>query len=375
MSRWQVWPDRGDSRGRDSNERRGYRSTMAGRLSEAWQWWIDGLVDAVLLVEDRLRRDRPLRLVPVGDGYAIERNTGRRTRHVLRTAGALGGSSLQPARLARRLKGRTVDVVSRPEQMLTRKIGPLPPESRAYVEGIVTHQLERMTPWLAADTLSTHTISTVAPDDPRLMVTVDATSRAMHAALLEALTAIGPKELRLVRQGADGRADVVLPIAAIDRGAKRRRIGSFLQIGLAVIAVAAALGTWQLMAASDDLAEQIAEVEDHIADYAKRLEPVTASGRSDRDVIAVLSRDTPMAVLALEHLSDVLPDEAHLTELQIGRGRLHLVGVTRDIAALTTEIEAAAVFADPVFSAPTVRLREGDRFTLDLRIAGGERSR
>lgn len=339
---------------------------MEFRPSEAWRWWIDGLVDAVLLLEERLRRVRPVRLAPVAGGHAVVHAGGRLGRRVL----AAGPEGLTPARLARRLKGRVVEVGIRPEEVVSRRLGPLPPESRSYVEGIVGHQLERMTPWIAADTLSRYRVDTVGPDDPRLMVSVAATSRSMHAGLTTALASAGPKEIRLVGPTDDGGAEVVLPIAAADVAAERGRIGLTVRIGLAALAVAAVLGLWGHLSAAADLDRQLAELEERLDGYQRRLAPARDAAASDRDLIAALSRETPMTVIALEQLSAALPDDTHLTGLQIGRGRLRMTGVTRDIAVLTTAVEATTGFGEPVLSAPTVRLAQGDRFTLDLKVAG-----
>lgn len=335
---------------------------------EIWRWWIDGLVDAVLLSEERLRRERPVRLAPVAGGHVVVHAGGRLGKCVLR----VGPEGATPARLARRLTDRVVEVAIRPEEAPIRRLGPLPAESRPYLDGIVAHQLERMTPWLAADTVSRQRIEAVGPDDPRLMVTVAATSRALHAPLVAALTAVGPKEVRLVRPAEDGGADIVLPMAAAAPGAERARIARTVQLVLAALVVVAGLGLWGWLSAAGDLEARSTEIAERLDDYRRRLAPSGDATASDRDLIAALSRDTPMTVIALENLSALLPDDTHLTALQIGRGKLRMTGVTADISALTTAVEGTAAFGEPVFSAPTVRLAEGDRFTLDLRVGTGE---
>ena len=335
---------------------------------EAWRWWIDGLVDAVLLVEERFRRRRPVRLAPTAGGHVVVHAGGRLGRRVLRP----GPGGLEPRRLARAVTDRVVDLVVRDEETLTRRFGPLPPESRPYVEGIVAHQLERMTPWPANDTLSHHAVETVGADDPRLMVTVTATSKTMHAPMIAAISARGPKDGLLGGAAPDGAGGVVLRGATADLGAERARIGLTLRIGLVAVAAATVFGAWWYVAAADDIGTRVAEIEDRLDAHRRRLAPAAGAARSDRDIIAALSRDTPMSVIALENLSAALPDDTYLATLQIGHGRLRMSGVTRDIAALTTSLEATSLFTEPVFSAPTVRLARGDRFTLDLRVSGAE---
>ena len=344
---------------------------MAGRATEAWQWWIDGLVDTVLMAEARLRRVPAVRLAPVPGGHAIVHADGRLGRRVL----IAGPGGLEPKRLARRFAGRIVEIVVAPDEMVSRRLGPFPAESRPYIDGIVAHQLERMTPWLAADTLSSRRIEPVGPDDPRLMVTVDATSRALHAATVAAFAAVEPKELRLVRPARRGDDEVVLPVAATRAAEERKRIGVTVRLALAALALVAVAGLWAYFSAADEIEARLVEVEERIADFERRLAPPTGAGASDRDLIATLSRETPMAVISLDGLSAALPDDTHLTALRIARGKLRMTGVTRDIAALTTALEASESFTDPVFPAPTTRAAEGDRFTLDLRVADGGRTK
>lgn len=344
---------------------------MTERLTQGWRWWIDGLVDAVLLAEDRIRRRRPVRFVRGAGGAVVEHAGGRLGRHPLRS----GPDGPTPRRLARALTGRVVDLVVPAEEFLTRRLGPLPPESRPYVEGIVAHQLERMTPWLAADTLSLHRIDPVGPDDPRLMVTVEATARSLNADLVEAIAATRPKELRLVRPADGERREVVLRLGGGDPAAERGRIARVIQGALAAIAAVAIFGGWWLASAAAETEAQATEIAARIDDYQRRLSPATGPVATDRDAIAKLSRDTPMAVISLENLSAALPDDTHLTGLQIARERLRMTGITRDIGSLTTAVEATALFAEPVFSAPTVRLKQGDRFTLDFVVAGTRRTR
>jgi general secretion pathway protein L len=205
------------------------------------------------------------------------------------------------------------------------------------------------------------------------MVTVTATSRAMHAAAVAAVTAAGPESLRLVRPASGDGGEVVLPVAVADLGTERARIGRTVTIGLAAVALAAAIAGWWYVTAAADLEAQANEIEERLDGHRRRLAPsASGPGASDRDLLVTLSRETPMSVIALENLSAALPDDTHLTSLQIARGKLRLGGVTRDITALTTALEASTAFADPVSAAPTVRAAGGDRFTLDLKVTGAE---
>jgi general secretion pathway protein L len=335
------------------------------RLLAAWRWWIDGLVDAVLLLVDRVGGRRRLRLEPVaGGGLVIVRPNGRRGRPGLRVVRERGEARLEPARLARRLAGRDVDVAVAAERCVVARLGPLPAESRDFLDDIVDHRLARLAPWPKADLLRVFRAEPTGEGDPRLMVRIDATSRAAVAPLLAALRAAGVARLRAVRLE-EGRVAAVFPLAGED-DVRRRSIGRRVLFGLAAFVVLAGLATWRAADAVDVETARLDELEARIADYRRRLAPV---GGGETQALTALARRSPMAVLTLEALSAALPDDTHLTELTIHRDRSSLAGLTRDVAELSRKLEASTVFAPPVFTADSVVEAGGVRFAMDLMVA------
>ena len=79
----------------------------------------------------------------------------------------------------------------------------------------------------------------------------------------------------------------------------------------------------------------------------------------------------PPAVLALDKLSQALPDDTWLTEMQVNNeGQIRITGISQNVADLVPQIEAAAIFSDAIFFSPTTRLQagEGDRFHLQMKL-------
>jgi general secretion pathway protein L len=79
----------------------------------------------------------------------------------------------------------------------------------------------------------------------------------------------------------------------------------------------------------------------------------------------------PPAVLALDKISQALPDDTWLTELHVNNeGQIRITGISQNVADLVPQIEGAAIFSDAIFFSPTTRLQagEGDRFHLQMKL-------
>jgi general secretion pathway protein L len=82
-----------------------------------------------------------------------------------------------------------------------------------------------------------------------------------------------------------------------------------------------------LQARQDDLARRILERRSAaIAARNAAVDPATAA----EGALARRKNETPASVIALEIVSQVLPDHTYVTELRIEGDKLRLTGVTRD---------------------------------------------
>ena len=340
-------------------------------IHETFRWLADGLVQAWTDIEERLRPRHRLQFVRTGEGYVLQRPDGERLAEGLPLDDA---SADIPTNVRTLVKDSDVDVVLPADELLIRTLEPLPSQSRPYVDGIVRHQLERLTPWRASDVLYTYQIASAGAEDSRLVVTLSATARSLHRRLLDALSDLGPRNVRLIYDQAYAGKDIAISVtgnaASVARQEKIRwRIG----------ATAAAFGAASLAAivllvmAWQNTDATLEAVERDVASLRAKLAasgPTVAAG--DRDVEAILKRrlNTPVSVLAIEALSGTLPDDTYLTELRIAEGRIRLTGVSRSVARLVPLLEASPAFAEPTFFAPTTRLpnNQGDRFHLDARV-------
>jgi general secretion pathway protein L len=344
-------------------------------LQQAFAWFIGGLVDTWTAVADGLRRRRRLRLVREGERYHIEHADGHRDAVPLDVEHRDGELQLGPPNAAAALKDHDVDLVLPVEELLVRMLDPLPAESRPYLDGIVRHQLERLAPWRSDDVLHAYQATPIGHGDDRLQVTIAATARSIHAGLLSALRALGPRELQLLyRDPQFAGGEIALPVNAgplvlTRQGRLQRNVVMVLSVLLFLSLAGSAVLAYSWRQADATLTA----AEDAVADQRRSLAALggrkPASGR-ELDTILARRRDTPFSVLALEALSNALPDDTWITELRIAEGKLRVIGVSQSVSGLVPLIESSPGFAEATFFAPTSRLPDGrgDRFHIETKL-------
>ncbi len=338
-------------------------------------WFVDGLVEAAAALGERSRRQTAVGVVAADDGFAVEPADGGGPAVKLALEDSDGGARLVPVEAAASLRDRDIDLVLPADELLVRTLDPLPAESRSYLDGIVRHQLERLVPWRSDDVIYDYHIAPAGPRDDRVVVTISATARSLHARLIGALNAISPRKLRLVyRDVAPVGGDVAIRID--DASAETARLGRLRNgviAGLAALVLVSGVAIGYLAYTWQQAAAAIESADGSIFDLRKKL---AARGSQEpaavRDQAAIMAHKmrTPVAVTAIDALATVLPDDTYLSELRIADGHVRITGVSRNVAGLVPLIEANRAFAEASFFAPTTRLPDnnGDRFYLDARV-------
>ncbi len=107
---------------------------------------------------------------------------------------------------------------------------------------------------------------------------------------------------------------------------------------------------------------------------AEALRQRIAGNEAGSDVIAAerARLGDPLRVIAA--VTDILPDDTFLTEMQLRRGRLSLAGQSAAAARLIPALAAEPTFRNPAFVAPVTRVERGqaDVFSIALDL-GPER--
>jgi general secretion pathway protein L len=342
------------------------------RITSALSRWIDEVAEAVLASLEQLRTSGLVRFVERKDGIFVAQAMQPAPDFPGPDASFRLGPGAAEAELDRVkavVKDAGVEVVLEPDRFLFRPLE-LPSRAGEFLEGIVRAQIDRLTPWSAADALYGWSPPTETSNG-RMVITVAATGRKLVAPLIDTLAGLGAASIRLSVRSPEPCAEPILVSDQKTRATREihRARHSLLSIlvglgGLAAVSVLA-----EIIAGSDLAARQ--------ADNVARIAAIRASLQALRDPasepVAALrrrKREAASSVLVLEALSAILPDHTYLTELRLQDGKVQIIGMTKDAPSLIEQLERNPQFSEASFTAPTTRslAKPGDNFHIEAKI-------
>ncbi len=339
-----------------------------GALFVAWANSIAvGLVNGL----DRLVSPKAVRLVEQPDGSFLLKSDGAGEAKDA-TIGYADGK-LAAERIAAMLRGSRVELQLSPSHFLFRTIE-LPAQAADFLEGIVRAQIDRLTPWTAANAV--FGCGTSAPlGSDRISTSIAVTTRPSAMSYVDAALAYQPASVAITTEGEEEGAG---RITVFERKAQRflnvPQITKALVVIMAVSAVLALLS----FAVSTFLVGYYEEQRAEAAGQIARVQVAMRAGAEtpDRAALQVLERrkhETPSATIVLEQLSRVLPDNTYVTELHITGDKMQVIGISRDTPSLIRLIEQSPNFRRATFFAPTTRQASdpGDRFHIEARLEPG----
>ena len=332
-----------------------------------------GLLDELTAAVEPLAGGRRQRarfvLVERGDEFECYR-VGRRGL-VPFTRGSL--ANLGAERLPRALLSQPVEVRLDGSRMLTKTLK-LPAASRNYLDAVVRHQLDRVTPWSADRVVFDYAIAEDEPvADDQIAVRLVATSRDVFDSAIARLAAVGIKPAVVGTSEDPLDRPSAVNLTQANRAARRARLRRNVAAGLlAVVAIGALLSgfsgwrLYQANAESASLGEELAAVRAEI----ESLRAGTERSETLDQVLAEKQESVP-AVLVVDQLSALIPTSTYLTEMSIDGRELRVAGLSSETPALIGILEAADFLDDVRFAAPTTR-EEGatqERFEIVAQIA------
>jgi general secretion pathway protein L len=342
---------------------------------EASSRWIDRVATTIVEGRESFRSRRLYQLVEQQDGSFVLQGTSQREA-LDSTDGPVHivdghVDAFVSTKLAEMLRGAEVELVLQPNRFMFRLLE-LPRRASDFLEGIIRAQIDRLTPWSAADAAFGCYPSTETAND-RMVVVIATTARTLIAPFISAIASLGADTIVVSAALQQPRPD----IAAIKiceqktgRVAGQRRIRRIL-IGLiaaagvvsAVSVAASAVIGGVIEAQRDDLTRRIAE-------RRAAIQPGHDGASEAALDLQRRKHETPSSVIVIEALSRVLPDDTYVTELRILGDKLQIVGVTRNAPALIRLIEQTSHFSRATFFAPTTRSpsESGEHFSIEAHI-------
>jgi general secretion pathway protein L len=344
-------------------------------IRDTFSQWIDLVANTIISLAARLRTQRQITLVEDESGGFILRSSdhGREKSlpdHRIEIAdGAVNGTI--PGDWSEALRGSQTEIVLRPTRLLFRPLE-LPKRAIEFLEAIIRSQIDRLTPWTAAESIYGWTLPENATGD-RIRLTVAATSKALVRPYLDALTDIGVRSAIVSTIHSKDAAAVeriklfeLKADAALNTGRVRLALlGLLLTSG-----VAALVGTGVSTVIGGSLATEQQDISQRIAQRRVLLRAGRDGAGAPERLLEVRKRETPASVIVLEEISRLLPDNTYVTELRIEGDKLQLVGITQDAPSLVPLIEQSEHFTRATFFAPTTRTANdpGERFHIEVRV-------
>jgi len=340
--------------------------------------WLDRVAEAAIAGVARFRAVPTVFLVEGDDGrlstIASAKEPADRPRAAFRLQDGriVDDSALQ---LQTPLKGAKIELLLLSRRFVFKPLE-LPSRAAEFLDGVVRSQIDRLTPWDAEH--AAFGFGRPAEAGPgRIAVTVAATAKDRLLPVFSAFSAAGAHSVALFAPPPD--ADAAMPPIPVFqesvgglldiRSVRRILLGVLASVFLiaAAASVAAAIMDQRLQTRQDEVARRIAHT--RAAALAARNKPGDPKTLAEQ---ALVQRKNKSAspVIALEILSQILPDDTYLTEMRIDSSKLRLTGITHDAPALIRLIERSHHFNKAVFFAPITHSSSetGDRFNIEANI-------
>lgn len=341
--------------------------------------WLDRVAEVTIAAIVRFKSIPTISLVEGEDGHLSVLSGD----HMDATGAVDAGLELENGHVAGRpspqlqlaLKGGRVELLLRSERFLFKTLE-LPSRATEFLAGVVRSQIDRLTPW-SADEAAFGVSAPVDVGGGRIAVTVAATAKEMLDPLVQAFTALGVCSVKISAPPAEA-APGVSTIAIV-----QENVGGILDIRLARRIVLAVLASALLIAATANIASAIVDNslqarQDELARQIARTRAAALAARNApgdprtlaEQALVRRKNKSPSPVVALEILSQILPDDTYLTELRIDSDKLRLTGITREAPNLIRLIEQSHHFSQAMFFAPITRSPSdpGDRFNIEARM-------
>lgn len=339
------------------------------KIKDIWKWFVDGLTEAVIACMDSVSARRTVEVVLDAKPPLLrDPSSGKEVGRIIGRGQPI---TIEPADLRQKLAGAQIDIVVPESLVLHRNLNPIAAESAPFLDAFARHQIERVTPWKAADTYFGVSTNRLSGKPPRLAVSVHVTARRLLADVLAVTRDLKPSRLRLLLPNPNQADSVVVPID--EQKTRQARVRSMVQVGVlaacALIAFRLAYFPWQMMSLQAETTDLEGRISDQEATLAA-LRSDNSGGFTAKD-LAALRQSRPRAVETLEALSAALPDDAYLISFRLAGDQLHVSGISRETSDLVPALEGSKHFLDVSFTEATTRLQDGsaDRFHLSMRVA------
>lgn len=306
---------------------------MITRLVAAWHWWSDEIL-GLLPGPWRPRQDQLIALWD-GDRLALWRRSGRQAT-LLGPAAAISGP------LTLRLPGFSI----------WRRRLTLPRQALPFLRQILQNEMDRRTPWRADQVYFHATSEPDRSDRASLSVTIAVLPKQALEPALAALALQGWQADRVELCDTDDPA-LAGPVIALADGqpigarSDGRRWPAAVVLGSTLLALISLVGQTAAMAVLESEASAVGREARSTRTLATDLDRLRRRAHFPSQV----KQETLPMIALLDRVSRALPDDSWAQEIDIGGGRIEVIGVSQDAARLLALVEGEN-FTSAEFRAP-----------------------
>jgi general secretion pathway protein L len=316
---------------------------------------LDAVVDGVQPLFRRFQAQGRLVAVEDGDGFrflAVDRGRVSELSE--------GPVDERTARQLRRAGRRTVELRLDPGRLIARSLQ-LPAAGRDYLEPIIEHRLERLTPWRPDKVVYGFAVAGEAGVDGTMDVDFLATSQDIVNERVDRLAALqlAPTALGSAGEPVDRplRVDLFRGTRDIGRRRLRRAVGFSLAMVALVLVPLVGASAWMAW----DSEQRLAALETRLVTKRNVLRAATGDTEAESRDLRLMNDKRPetSATVLVDRLATLLPDNTFLRELEIDGASVRIAGFSTDASALIPTLEADESLSDVRFSAPVTRDETG----------------
>jgi general secretion pathway protein L len=240
------------------------------------------------------------------------------------------------------------------------------------LDRIVRLELERATPFKAADVFSAHMAARSADHRSTLSVRHFIAKRETIAAIQSRIQNTGVDIVKINCLDKDGHTP--LPINFLGEVAHAELRNPRMSAALAALCLVLAASAVATAAFRSKIA--LAELETQAAEARtqwQQKQEVAKSSLAKHDevrAVATLRAKYVPTVLILDELTRILPDDVHLSDFKIAQGAVVIGGFASETARLISILETSSLFTDAALAAPvtTDPTTDNERFSIRFRL-------
>jgi general secretion pathway protein L len=341
-------------------------------LAAAWRWWIGELaasVPSALRQRFTRRRGRLLLIVDAaGDNLLEETQDGRQPLGRIDVDAPSGRQIAARLPAIRRGEHRPIVIALDPTHAL-RTTASLPLAAERNLAQVVGFEFERLVPFKQSEAYLTYRVTARDKAAQTLAIELTIVPHAELAKIAAALPGLGFQATEIQIAAPAGAVPTTIPLAS-EKPTARSGLGHRINHGLgavaSVLAIACvAIPLWRDHATIASLDAQIATARRQ-AEASAALQKQIDAESGDRRFLVDRKNAHPTVTELLATLTQLLPDDTYLTELDVKGDEVRMAGLTGSATALLALIAKSPSLRDASFGSSITRDTKTNRERFDI---------